>query len=130
MDGFVYFVQPIVQGQAPTKIGWSTNPWAQCHEGQRWTWFQMRVVAVVEVPKGSPFWGTTFYSLERLLHDALRKERIAREWFATSDRVTHFIDAARAGSNYETVARVAIEALDNSFVRSVFESNFKTRRSA
>lgn len=81
--GFVYFARPqIGKENAPVKIGWSKNPWATVNEGQRWTWYPMAVEAIVEIELSHRLAGTRYSGLERLLHDALNGQRIAREWFA------------------------------------------------
>lgn len=110
--GFVYFASPVVTaGSRPIKIGWSTNPWCAVQSGQRFTWFDLEVRAVVPVPIGSLLYGTEFEALEATVHRALRAHRIKREWFTDHEQVLSFLNAAVRGCTAVDLLDLALPLL-------------------
>ena len=95
--GYVYFAAPNCPEITAIKIGWSKNPWSAVHEGgNRWTWFGLQILAVIEVPLGQ-LSGTKVESLEAQIHRALRRDQIAREWFKPTHDLGALVAAARSG---------------------------------
>lgn len=124
--GYVYLAAPAIDGPRPVKIGWSKNPWSAAREGQRWTWFPLTVLAVVEIPPAHPFAGTGYGSLERLCHDALATYRIQREWFRQTGAVLELLRAAREKWSCESVATSMVPLLQPGYDRKFWEQRMLT----
>ena len=124
LDGYVYFAQAKGFPGLPVKIGWSINPWSNIIEAHRWLWFDVVLLSLVEVPASSEFWGTNWYSLERVLHAALRRFRVRGEWFRADPVVMSFVEAANT-RDCAGLARRAVAMMDDGFHREHVERLLK-----
>lgn len=91
--GYVYFATFARECDARDvfKVGWSQNPWHRIRGISYDCGAPVRLIETIEIRRGNKWWGTSYNSLEYLIHDRLAAKRVhpwslepmhRSEWYA------------------------------------------------